>query len=414
MKIMNRKRIAAAGLALLLAAAGCGTAATKSENLMKGVTETKTVEAESPEAAERIALTDFSLGLFRESLNQQGNTVISPCSVLYALAMTANGAEGETREQMEKVLGLPVDRLNGVLKAQMEAAGAELKLANGIWVNQTSQFEANPDLLALNADVYGAEIVKAPFQQGTADEINRWVNEKTAGRVPKILDMVPEDAVLYLVNALAFDGDWAEPYHDYQVQEGTFTEEDGTAETVEYMYNRENRYLADEKARGFLKYYDGGHYAFAALLPEEGVKLQDYVRGLTGRKLQSLLRQGQDVPVNTALPKFKSEYGLELSGALQALGMTDAFDRNRADLSRLGAVPAENNLSISRVLHKAFVAVDEKGTEAGAATVVEIEETMAIEEPEEIEEVYLTRPFLWMILDTETGLPVFIGTVETF
>ena len=374
----------------------------------------KTVEVASPEAAERIALTDFSLGLFRESLNEEGNTVISPYSVMFALAMTANGAEGETLAQMEKVLGLPVDRLNCVLKAEMETDDAQLKLANGIWVNQTSQFEANPDLLALNAEVYGAEIVKAPFQQSTAEEINRWVKEKTAGRVPEILDMVPEEAVMYLVNALAFDGDWAEPYQAHQVEEGTFTEADGKTDTVEYMYGQEFCYLADEKAEGFLKYYDGSRYAFAALLPEEGTALKDYVCGLTGRRLQQLLDFSQDVPVCTALPKFTSKYGLEMSGALQALGMTDAFDRERADFSRLGTVPPEYTLSISRVLHKAFVAVNEKGTEAGAATVVEMVMEGALPEPEEVKEVYLMRPFLWMILDLETQLPVFMGTVESF
>lgn len=379
---------------------GCG--AKLGEDLMETVkpSEKITGEATAPVAA----VTDFSVNLFKESVEAGKNTLVSPLSVLYALAMTANGAQGDTLAQMEAVLGETVGPLNGWLGSL--DIGEELHLANGIWYRDDPSLIVEQSFLQTNADYYGAGIYKATFDEGTLKAINSFVEENTAGMIKDILDQIPENAVMYLVNALAFEARWETVYKSDQVWETVFTTEAGTQQEVELMYSQEGKYLEDEQATGFLKYYEGGKYAFAALLPKEGVAVGDYVQSLTGAYLQELLGNAQQAKVNAAIPKFETAFDAEMSDILKAMGMTDAFDVSRADFSRMGA-DTEGNLFISRVLHKTFISVAEQGTEAGAATAIEMTEGAA----PDIKHVTLDRPFVYMILDCKTNIPVFMGTL---
>ena len=381
---------------------GCG--AKVGEDLMETVkpSEKITGEATAPVAA----VTDFSVNLFKESMEAGKNTLVSPLSVLYALAMTANGAQGDTLAQMEAVLGETVGPLNGWLGSL--DTGEELHLANGIWYRDDPSLTVEQSFLQTNADYYGAGIYKAPFDEGTLKAINSFVEENTAGMIKDILDQIPENAVMYLVNALAFEARWETVYKSDQVWENVFTTEAGTQQEVELMYSQEGKYLEDEQATGVLKYYAGGKYAFAALLPKEGVTVGDYVQSLTGAYLQELLGNAQQAKVNAAIPKFETAFDAEMSDILKAMGMTDAFDVSRADFSRMGA-DTEGNLFISRVLHKTFISVAEQGTKAGAATAIEMVAGAAAEP--DIKHVILDRPFVYMILDRETNTPVFMGTL---
>ena len=170
------------------------------------------------------------------------------------------------------------------------------------------------------------------------------------------------------------------------------------------MYSKEHSYLDDGKATGFIKPYKNG-YSFVALLPNEGVSRGDYAASMTGKSFIDTIKNAKDVPVETAIPKFSYDYDIEMSGALKALGMALPFDPTKADFS---ALSDKGNIFISRVLHKAYIAVDEKGTKAGAATAVEIKETAVAVD---IYSVTLDRPFIYAVTDNATGLPVFIGTV---
>lgn len=364
---------------------------------------------------ESAVMTDFAVRLFQRSLHEKENTLISPMSVLYALAMTANGAGGETLAQMEEVFGARVEDLNDCLSAYISELPTDedykLAIANSVWFKDDDKFTVEPDFLRINEDYYGAGVYEAAFDGSTLKDINQWVNENTDGMIEEILDKIPEEAVMYLVNAIAFDAKWQTAYEEYQVREGSFTREDKTTEDTELMYSTENQYLQDDKAQGFLKYYKDGKYAFAALLPNEGVSVSEYVETLTGEKLADILENAEQLQVNAAIPKFESEYGVEMSRLLQEMGMRDAFDEEKADFSGLGTY--ENaNLSISRVLHKTFISVDESGTKAGAATAVEVVQETAMEMPlEEIKTVYLDRPFVYMLIDCKTNQPIFMGTV---
>ena len=410
---------------------GCNSM--EATDLMEGITPNATPQKPSPKpptasgdptdkppvsdkpttlkAADNAAATDFALRLFRASNEKGKNTLISPLSVLCALSMTANGAKGETREQMEATLGMPIEELNLYISNYMNSLPNtekyKLHLANSIWFTDDERFTVNEDFLQINADYYGAGAYKAPFDDSTLEDINNWVKKETDGMIPKVLDEIPPEAVMYLVNALAFEAEWAEIYNEYAVSDGTFTKEDGTKQSVEFMYSDESTYLEDDKAIGFKKYYKDRKYAFVALLPNEGVSVDEYIASLDGESLNALLSNAKNTSVSAKMPKFETGYDVEMSKVLQSMGMINAFDGNKADFSGLGTSSA-GNLRINRVIHKTFISVAEKGTKAGASTVVEVTDESA---PMEVKRVFLDRPFVYMLVDCENNLPFFIGTM---
>lgn len=411
---MNGKQRGIIGVGLLAAGAlmlnltGCA-AAVRAEDLMAEITP-NTVSASALTEAQSAALTDFAVRLFRAGEADGKNTLVSPLSVLYALGMTANGAEGETRQQMEAALGLPVGELNRCLYSYRQALSAgdsTLRLADSVWFTEDARFTANREFLQTNANYYGADVFSAPFDDSTCREINNWVKKRTDGMIPEILDQIPEDAVMYLVNALAFEAEWAEKYTADRVSRGQFTAADGEKQDADFMYGTENAYLEDEKATGFLKYYADGKTAFAALLPKEGVGLSAYVASLDGGALHALLKAPQTAEVQTAMPKFETSFSVELSSALKAMGMPRAFDGDRAEFAGLGTSTV-GNIYIGRVLHETFISVGEQGTKAGAATAVEMVDECA---PVGLKTVILDRPFVYMLIDCDSGIPFFIGTM---
>lgn len=407
-----KKRLTALVLALLcLTGCGGGSGGTRSlTSTLKSNPPSLQPLAEESAAA----LADFSLSLLRENWKGE-NILVSPLSVLEALGMTANGAMGETQAQMEAVLGLPAEELNQALaywRAELsQEKDCRVNLANSLWLRDDGTFEVNPDFLQTAADWYGAEAFLSKFDAAAVKDINGWVKQNTRGMIDSIVDEIRETAVMYLINALALEAEWETVYRKDQVWDNRiFTTEDGQEQSVTMMYSSESRYLEDEGAQGFLKFYKGGRWAFAALLPEEGVTLEDYAASLTGERLHAILGNAEKTLVYAAIPKFQCEYGAELSDSLKAMGMTDAFDMGLADLSGLGS-SSEGPLFISQVLHKTYIAVDEKGTRAGAATAVVADAGGAA--PDSVPEVYLDRPFLYMLVDTRTNLPAFLGAVTS-
>ena len=383
-------------------------------DLMKDV-PAKAVDVLPDMDAGAAAAADFGVRLFKTSMEEGKNTLISPLSVLYALAMTANGADGETLVQMEQVLGMDVENLNSYMLAYLdllpESKDYKMSLANSIWFKDDPDFIVEQSFLQTNADYYGAGAYKAAFDECTRNDINNWVKEHTDGMIPEILDEIPDEAIMYLVNALAFDAKWADEYEEHQIREGRFTMEDGTRQDVDMMHSEEYTYLEDDLATGFIKYYKDRKYAFVAMLPNEGVSVSQYVDSLTGEHLRELLNNPQDLTVFASIPKFETEYDTEMSEVLQEMGMTDAFDWRVADFSRLGTYNVDGmNICINRVLHKTFISVTEQGTRAGAATAVEMVAEGAMEIVE-FKEVVLDRPFVYMLIDCETNLPFFIGTM---
>lgn len=380
--------------------------------------EPQKVENKETDAAFRDSYKNLALQLFQNSAkaSQGENLLISPLSIQLVLAMTANGADGQTRQEMENLLGkgIPLEDLNAYLHTYADnlpvSEKAKLSLANSIWIrDQKGRLTVNESFLQTNADYYGAQVFQRPFDKTTTQEINNWVDQDTDGMIPEIIDEIPHEAVMYLINAMAFDAEWAEPYEEYAIQEdGTFTTLSGDRQTVSMMHSSENTYLDDGRATGFVKPYSGGDYGFVVLLPNEGEDVYDYINSLTADGITQTLRNAEDCKVIAQLPKFSYAYEWTMNDALKEMGMPTVFDPDNADLSRLGS-SAEGNLSVSQVLHKTFIQVDGMGTRAGAVTMVAVNYGAAA--ITDFKEVIVDRPFVYMILDMDNNLPIFIGCV---
>ena len=356
-------------------------------------------------------MTDLALQLAQQALAEAGNDnmLVSPLSVFYAMAMVSNGAD-ETEAVKEFWGGVDMLHINEFMSEYQAGLPVgekyKLSLANSIWFAEKHGFEADADFLQTVADYYKAQAYKAPFDETTCKDINNWVDLHTDGMVKDVLDRIPEDAVMYLINALAFEAEWMEKYDETQVREGIFTAADGEKQTVQMMHSEESQYLEDENATGFLKYYAGMKYGFVALLPKEGMSVEEYLSTLTGEGLQNMLENRASNTVFAALPMFETDFDMNLRNALGQIGypVDSSFDG-------LGFSP-EGNLILGRVLHKTYITVGPQGTKAGAATVVEVELESApmYQDPKY---VTLDRPFVYLIVDTEHNAPIFVGTVSS-
>ena len=393
---------------------GCATKV-QAVDLMEGL-KANPVTGKSVDDAFAQSQMRLAVELFQSSvLESKGeNVLISPLSIQLALAMTANGADGDTKAEMEALLGgeISLEDLNEYLYSYVNnlssAEKYKLQIANSIWFrDDEGRLQVEQDFLQKNANYYGAQAYKAAFDDQTLKDINNWVKDYTDGMIDSILDQIDEDAVMYLINALVFDAEWQRVYDKSDVYKGKFTNIGGTEKQVDMMHSEETVYLQDENATGFMKPYSGSKYNFAVLLPNEGVDIYEYIAGLTGEELMETISTPQLGMVMATLPKFSYEYDLTMNDVLKELGMPSAFSGSTADFSKM-AHSSRGNIYIGDVLHKTFISVDELGTKAGAVTKVQMNDESA---PMSEWVVTLNRPFVYMIIDNETNLPVFIGTV---
>lgn len=364
------------------------------------------------------AYTDLAIALFQRSAaaSREENLLISPLSIQLALAMTANGADGQTRQEMETLLGgIHLEELNAYLRTYVKELPSEqkakLSIANSIWFrDEANRLTVEEDFLRTNRKYYDAEVFQRAFDETTVKEINNWVDHNTDGMIEQILDKIDDASMMYLINAMAFDAEWAEPYYETAIRDGSFTDISGKEQTVTVMHGGESAYLDDGRATGFLKPYAGGDYSFAVLLPNEGEDLYDYISSMTAQQLTNTLAGAEKVSVITQLPSFRYEFSRNMNDILKEMGMPTAFDPDKADLSKLGSFD-DGNLFIGNVLHKTFVQVDGMGTKAGAVTMVEVYAGAAMAPAPEPKKVIVDRPFVYMIVDSDTNLPLFIGCV---
>lgn len=405
-----RAIIAGSLIASTLTLSACqSNQAPDTSDLMAGV-KAASHDTVKPDDSFKNAYDNFSAELLKKCFDGKTNTLISPLSVSTALTMTANGANGQTKDEMEKVLGngISLDELNKYLSSfggsLTSGEGFKLKNANSIWFrDEENRLTVEKDFLQTNADYFGAAIYKRAFDNDTCKEINNWVNDNTDGMIDNILDSIPDEAIMYLVNAVSFDAEWDIIYHENDVADGKFTNSEDELMKVDMLCSDESVYLEDEDCKGFIKQYKDGKYSFAAILP--GGDIKSFITSLSGEKLSRILGSAKNCVVEVKLPKFGYEYSSKLNDALSALGMPTAFDGNNADFSGIGR-STMGNISIGEVIHKTKITVDEKGTEAGAAALVEMVDVAG---PLIEKQVILNRPFMYMILDNETMLPLFAG-----
>lgn len=405
-----KRRILSAIIAGSLIASTLTLSACQSEkslettDLMTGI-KAASRETVKPDDAFKSAYDNFSVELLKKCFDGKSNTLISPLSVSSALAMTANGANGQTKDEMEKVLGsgMPLDELNKYLSSfsgsLTSGENFKLKNANSIWFIKDNNFNVNNEFLQTNADFYHAEIYKRAYNDEIVNDINNWVSEHTDGMIDKLLDNGDALSNIALINATAFNAVWETYYFDNFVEDGTFTDANGNEQSVTMLISEESKYINGDNCTGFIKKYKGGKYGFAAILPDSNVSISDFVGSLNGDKLFKMLQNAESTNVVAKMPKFEYEYSAELSEALKALGMPTAFS-DSADFSGISG----DKLLISDVLHKTKISVTEEGTRAVAATGVVMSAA-----PDGDKQVILNRPFMYMILDNETMLPLFAG-----
>ena len=387
--------------------AGCG-ASPEPEPAPEPDANTQTEEVAS--VSDPAPYYDLGLGLLKNIDAKDGNSLVSPISLARPLAVLATGAEGATRTQIEDVLGAPADgSLETELKSLAESwskDGDTFSLADSIWLNET--FEPNEQFISSAQNDFGAEVYDRSFDNATLQEINGWVDENTHGMIDSILEKIDPSYALYVIDACAFEGGWETPYEEGAVEEATFHAEDGTEARVDMMYEQDSSgYLENAQCTGFMKPYAGGRYAFVALLPKEGTSVSELLAETSGSELAELVRMGSQGTVNTGLPKFDGEYDMDLSGTLQRLGMTDAFDPQLANFSGI----SPEKLCVGEAVQKTFIEVNEEGTKASAATEMGIEETSMAPDLEESHQVVLDRPFAYLIVDAVANVPLFMGTV---
>jgi len=360
----------------------------------------------------------FGINLFKEVLQSEEpdeNVMISPLSVSLALAMTYNGADGDTKEAMEKTLeltGLTVDEINTNYKLLIDALVSVdpkvlLSIANSIWYKHT--FPVEQDFLTVNQNYYYAEVSPLDFLDPDAvNIINNWIADKTNDLITKVLERIPADAVMYLINAIYFKGIWKFEFDEAETEEEPFYLSNGTTKDLPMMIQEASvNYLSNDLIQAVELQYGYGNYSMIILLPQYNKTLDDIINELNNENWNSWLSEFYEAEkVQIHLPKFKFEYEDSLNNELISMGMGIAFDPYNADFSKIN--PARQ-LYISRVIHKSFIEVNEEGTEAAAVTVVEIRETTSGVP------TYITfnvnRPFLFAIREKDTNTIIFIGRV---
>jgi Serine protease inhibitor len=342
------------------------------------------------------------------------NILVSPASIQMALGMAATGAEGETLSEMEKVLGdsLKIGDINtalGYISNNMEnAEGVEWNAANSIWMREDSGISIKPsqDYLDTIMKYYNADIFSLPFDDKAGEEMNAWVNKETKGMIPTIVEGKP-DGDMHIMNALAFEGKWDDEYEDDDIIEGrTFTGYDGNASEVTMLSSTEDRYFEFGDGTGFIKNYSGGRYSFVGILPKEGVSLKDYIQSVADEKLSfrdAFLNADSGI-VHLEMPEFNNKYENEMSSELQNLGMPTAFTGN----AEFPGLNTERGMRISSVVHKTYIDVSREGTKAAAVTDVTLRCTGVMIVDDEIS-ITLDRPFIYAIVDNDSGIPIFLG-----
>ena len=365
----------------------------------------------------------FAFELYKELKEKGGNLFYSPYGISLALAMTYAGARGETAEQMADTLQFLLEQaslhpafnwLDAELAKRGEGAqgkdgeGFRLNIVNAIWGQK--DYEFLPDFLDVLAENYGAGLRILDFITETEKSrliINDWVSNQTEGRIE---DLIPQGAIgeltrLVLTNAIYFNAAWEYPFDGNITADGPFYLLDGGQVSVPMMKRTES--FGYTKGKGYQAVellYDGGELSMVILLPEAG-KFEAFEEGLQAQQVDAIMNDLQDTQVTLTMPKFEFDSEFRLNDTLAEMGMPTAFSPYEADFS---GMTGNRELYISAVLHKAFVAVDEAGTEAAAATAV-IMPGSAPHEP--TVEVTIDRPFIFLIRDIETGAILFVGRV---
>lgn len=357
----------------------------------------------------------FAFNIFRllNSEDNGSNIFISPLSISTALSMVYQGANSTTKEAMAKALkytGIDDETLNESYKnlipylMQLDKK-VELNISNSLWIRDGQVI--NDDFLSANKDIFDASVISLDFSdEGAADTINQWISDATKKKIEKMVSSpISRDVIMYVINAIYFKGDWSTQFDTKNTFSSEFHSEDGKSTDIMMMRrNGKVEYGQGDDFKAVRLPYGSGKTAMYCILPGNSASVNDFITDLDIEKwneIKDSISEKNDVVLQ--LPRFKLEYGIkDLKGSLASLGMAEAFS-DKADFSGI-----RDDITISSVLHKAVIEVDEKGSEAAAATVVEMRGT-SVSEPITF---IADRPFVFLIADDETGTILFMGKVS--
>lgn len=359
----------------------------------------------------------FGFDLFQKLYQDDSpeNMMISPISISLALAMTYNGAEGETQTAFENTLhltDLSRNQINKIYKSlqyylKRTDSKIQMNIANSVWSKQGTIVEE--EFKDNISEFYDAEFRTEDFSNpATLDAINHWVERNTEGKIKNILNQIPADAFMYLINTIYFKGEWTYSFNTKDTYTGNFTDEKGGITQVDYMTaEMDIKHFRNDLFEAIELPYGNKDYSMVIFLPNENKKVADIVTQLNDSNWNSWINSFSVLGLNVHLPKFKFGYKEELSDVLSQLGMGNAFSE-AADFS---GISKNTPLKISKVIHQSFIEVNEKGTEAAAATVVEMEFTSA-GSPGSPRTFHINKPFVFVIKEKQTNSIVFMGDVK--
>jgi serpin B len=367
------------------------------------------------------ATSRFAFKLY-DKINKQPaaeNTFVSPASVMLALAMTYNGADGTTRQEMARALeieGMSLDEVNHAfanLKSALNPTDpkVQLKIANSLWAQKG--FALRPAFIKRSKDYFEAEITSLDFADPAAPQtINSWVKKNTEGKIEKILDEIRGNAVLFLINAIYFKGQWQFEFKKENTKPDVFRLPGDKRKEVPMMSQSGSYlYYKGKDFQSVVLPYGQGSVSMYIFLPDEQIRLDRFEQNLTTENWDMWMKSFQLTPGDLMLPRFKVEWESELNDALIALGMGEAFNQQRANFSQIAEVNSGNRLYISQVKHKSWAEVNEEGTEAAAVTSVGISVT-SVQRPREKFVMKVDRPFFFAIRDNRTGVLLFMGSIS--
>ncbi|GAA3987981.1 serpin family protein [Mucilaginibacter dorajii] len=355
----------------------------------------------------------FTLKLFKATLpgNGDNNLFLSPLSVSMAIGMTSNGAAGQTLHDIRNTMNFnnfTEDQVNAyyqklITELPQLDSKTTLKIANSIWYKNS--FTPVPAFLQVNTTSYNAKVQSADFSSAaTKDAINNWVSTATNGKIPSIIDNISQDVIMYLINAIYFKSTWADKFDAAKTKPDNFyLPGGGTAQAS--MMNKNDvaaNYARNADVNIMELPYANKKFSMVLLMPTK-TTVKDYAAGLDSAKWQSLMGGLIAGSIDVTLPKFKFSYDTSLKGVLSNLGMANAFS-DAADFTRLNAA---GGLKITEVKHKAYVEVNEEGTEAAAVTVVVVGTSAA-----PANYFKFDHPFIFAIREMKTGLVLFTGVVN--
>jgi len=370
------------------------------------------------------ANTKFGFKLFSKLIGKDDkkNVFISPASISFALAMTYNGAKGSTQQVIGRTLGLEginIQEVNTSYRSMLSALNnpdspVQLMIANSLWANKDFRFYA--DFLERTKTYYHAEVENLDFADSASpSKINRWVNEKTRGKIHGIVDRIDEDAILYLLNAIYFKGNWSNKFDEKLTEEKDFNLTDGRKKKVRMMtQGGRYQYLRGNNFQAVSLPYGSGRISMYIFLPDSGIGLKGFYQySLSSSNWETWMSEIRSMQGSIHLPRFRMENDFILNEPLKSIGMDEAFSKGKANFHAMCELRSDQNAYISEVKHKTFVEVNEEGSEAAAVTSVQIQvETAGIGAVEPRFDMIVDRPFFCAIRDNKTGMLLFLGSIE--